>query len=87
MKKILLILLLLLSSCSISPEIPKFPEVPKDLTLPCPDLILVKDGETRLSETLNVVVENYGLYHECQIKNETWIEWYNKQKSIYESIK
>jgi|APFre7841882654_1041346.scaffolds.fasta_scaffold29137_3 hypothetical protein len=87
MKKLFLIFFLLLSSCSISPEIPKFPDVPSEITEKCPDLLLVKEGETKLSETLKVITENYGLYHSCQIKTETWIEWYKQQKSIYESIK
>ena len=86
MKRIIIFFLfvMLISSCAITPNIPNFPDAPKELITQCPELILVADGETRLSETLKVVVENYGLYHECQLKNDLWIQWYDNQKKIYE---
>jgi DNA invertase Pin-like site-specific DNA recombinase len=41
----------------------------------------------KLSEVLKVVVDNYGQYHECKIKVDTWVEWYKTQKDIFESVK
>jgi hypothetical protein len=51
----------------------------------CPDLKTTEPTE-KLSEVLNVVVDNYGQYHECKIKVDTWVEWYNTQKNIFESV-
>jgi hypothetical protein len=42
---------------------------------------------TKLSEVVSVVAKNYGQYQECQIKSETWVEWYKTQKQIFESVK
>ena len=28
--------------------------------------------------------ENYTLYHECSLKNTSWIDWYQKQKKVFE---
>lgn len=84
MKKILFILpLLFLVGCSVTvPVKQKFPEVPSELVTPCPELQQVKPTE-KLSDVLQVVTKNYSQYHECQIKVDAWIQWYNSQKQIY----
>ena len=52
----------------------------------CPDLKKTESTE-KLSEVLKVVVDNYGQYHECKVKVDTWVEWYKTQKDIFESVK
>jgi DNA-binding NarL/FixJ family response regulator len=44
------------------------------------------DG-AKLSSVITVVTENYGQYHQCKVKVDTWIEWYNAQKNIHTNIK
>lgn len=83
MKKFLL-LCILLTGCVAVPVQQKFPEVPQSLKEACPQLELVPTDTTKLSSVLSVVVSNYALYHECQAKVDTWNEWYNNQKKIYE---
>lgn len=78
---------MLLSGCSTVPVQMNFPEVPKQLRIPCPELKEVKDGTTKLSEVLIVVTENYSQYHECRITVDAWIEWYDQQKKIFEEVK
>lgn len=74
---------LLLSGCLVTAPVKhKFPEVPSELMKACPDLTQVQSTE-KLSEVLKVVTKNYSQYHECQIAVDTWIEWYNLQKQIY----
>jgi hypothetical protein len=53
----------------------------------CPELSMVADGTTQLSEVLKTITENYSQYHECRIKNDLWIEWYKTQKEIFNSVK
>lgn len=77
----------LLSGCLATPVKRTFPDVPKELLVICPDLTLVAEGTTQLSEVLKVVTENYSQYHECRIKNDLWIEWYKTQKEIFDSVK
>ena len=87
MKILILLPVLLLAGClSTAPVKRNFPEVPKDLMESCPDLKTTQPTE-KLSEVLKVVVDNYGQYHECRIKVEAWVEWYNKQQEIFNSVK
>ena len=64
-----------------------FPDVPEDLKVACPDLREIDPNTTKLSEVVSVVSSNYGQYHECRIKTDAWIEWYNSQKQIFDSVK
>jgi len=86
MNRLLLIGALLLSGCSSVPITVKFPDVPADMLNACPDLKLSPDT-TKLSEVLPVVADNYGQYYACKDNNDSWIEWYNTQKKIYNSVK
>lgn len=88
MKAIPLILsAVLLAGCATKvPVAMKFPSVPAELLTSCEDLELVELNEQQLSELMKVVVANYGRYHECRLKLDNWIEWYNAQKEISDSV-
>lgn len=86
MRIAIIALALLLSACTAVPVDRKFPSIPVELQQACPDLKLV-EPTTKLSEVVDIVVTNYGQYRECQVKVDSWIEWYNKQKEIFESVK
>jgi hypothetical protein len=64
-----------------------WPTVPDELKETCPDLKQVPDDTEKLSVLITVVADNYGEYKECKLKVDNWIEWYNTQKKIYESVK
>lgn len=86
MRYILIALALaILSGCAATPVKRNFPDVPKELMESCPDLKKTEPTE-KLTEVLKVVVDNYGQYHECRIKADTWIEWYKTQKHIFNSV-
>jgi hypothetical protein len=82
-----LLILLVLAGCSTTvPVKMKFPEVPDKLLQKCPQL--QKLGEdVKLSDVSKTVTINYTTYYECAVKNDAWIEWYQIQKHIYESVK
>jgi hypothetical protein len=86
MKLLLIVPILLLAGCLNTPVQRSFPEVPEELKVACPDLMLL-EPTTKLSEVVSVVTKNYSQYQECQIKVDTWIEWYKQQKDIFESVK
>jgi hypothetical protein len=91
MKTLLIIVtVLMMTGCAMfQKSVPvkrNFPSVPTELMEACPDLKKTEPTE-KLSEVLKVVVDNYGQYHECKIKVDTWVEWYNTQKNIFESVK
>jgi hypothetical protein len=87
MKKLALLLaVVVMSGCSTVPVERKFPNVPKELMESCPDLKQTQ-STNKLSEVLTIVVENYGQYHECKVKADSWMEWYKTQKQIFDSVK
>ena len=88
MKIISIVLLtVLLSACVSVPVQRTFPRVPAELMTSCPPLQIMDPETTRLSDVVQSVVTNYGQYQACDTKVDTWIEWYNTQKKIFESVK
>ena len=88
MKKIIIICLaLFLTACSTTvPVVAKFPTAPDILMEKCPPLKTIQGEKISIIDYTKVVTENYTLYHECSSKNESWVDWYNKQKAIFEEI-
>jgi hypothetical protein len=87
MKLLIAMLAVSLTACVSVPVERKFPKAPEELMAACPDLQTIPVGTTQLSVVVEAVTTNYGQYQMCQTKNDTWIEWYNKQKEIFESVK
>ena len=82
-----LLIILVLTGCSTTvPVKSKFPEVPERLMQKCPQLEKL-ENEAKLSHISKTVANNYTTYYECAVKNDAWIEWYQIQKHIYESVK
>jgi hypothetical protein len=87
MKFLALLPILFLTGCLVTTPVKRnFPEVPEELKIACPDLKAL-EPTTKMSDVVSVVASNYGQYQECQIKVDTWIEWYKTQKQIFESVK
>lgn len=74
------------SGCTtVVPVTVKFPASPGEQAMQrCPDLKKLNES-TVLSNIAETVADNYGTYYECSVKNDTWIEWYNIQKRIFEN--
>lgn len=87
MKYLLLSLVLLLTGCSTTvPVTAKFPEAPGlQSQVACPDLKKVED-KAQLSDIAKTVTANYTEYYTCAVKLDAWIEWYAKQKIIFERV-
>jgi len=87
MKYLILLSALILSACSTTvPVTAKFPDPPgKNAMERCLDLKKLSDTPT-LSEISKTVSTNYGTYYECAVKSDSWIEWYQVQKHIFENI-
>jgi len=88
MKSIAIALLTVsLTACVSVPVERSFPRVPAELMVSCPPLQTLAPDTTRLSDVLHSVVTNYGQYQECDARMDAWIEWYNAQKKIFDSVK
>ena len=88
MKYLLLPLVLMLTACGTAvPVIANFPEVPANLLEKCPKLQKIEKDNASIVDMTKTVTDNYTTYYECAVKSDSWIEWYNVQKHIYESMK
>ena len=82
-----LLLVLLLSGCSTTvPVVAKFPDVPPQLLIKCPQLNKLNE-EPKLSDIAKTVTINYATYYECAVKHDGLVEWYQVQKKIFEGLK
>jgi len=75
------------TGCSTTvPVTAKFPEVPVKIMEKCPSLQKVNE-DAKLSDISKTITINYSTYYECAVKHDAFIEWYNVQKNIFESVK
>lgn len=82
-----LVIVFLVSGCSTTvPVKAKFPEAPERLLAKCPQLEKL-GNEVKLSDISKTITVNYTTYYECAVKHDAFIEWYQVQKNIYESVK
>mgnify|MGYP007046843895 CR=1 FL=1 len=88
MKLVVLAISLALTACStLVPVSMTFPEAPgKQAQVACPNLQKLKDNAL-LSDVSRTITINYSTYYECAVKTDAWIEWYQSQKKIFESVK
>jgi hypothetical protein len=85
-KYLALFLLILMSGCStVVPVTVKFPDAPDRIKIRCPQLKTLNE-EAKLSDVAKIITENYTTYYECAVRNDTWIEWYETQKIIFEKL-
>lgn len=83
----LILLFAMLGGCSTTvPVVAKFPEAPSKLFAKCPNLEKLEE-QPKLSDVAKSVTNNYTTYYECAVKHDSFIEWYNVQKNIFESVK
>jgi len=83
---IFIILAFLITGCSTPvPLTLRFPEAPATLLKGCPkQLEIVEGGNVTIVDFTKTVVKNYGTYHECASKYDSWIEWYQTQKKLWD---
>lgn len=83
-----LLIMVIVASCAgcttAVPVTAKFPDAPNKFAMErCPDLKKLENG-VKLSGVAETVTINYSTYYECAVKSDTWQEWYQIQKNIYE---
>ena len=85
---VFVILAFLATGCStVVPVTAKFPEAPGNVAMTaCPQLQKLAE-DARLSDISKTITVNYGTYYECAVKTDAWIEWYQKQKIIFDKTK
>lgn len=83
---VFIVSLFLLTSCSTTvPVTVKFPPIPEELNIQCPPLNKIPH-DAKLSDISKTITENYKQYKDCSTNNSGLIEWFNKQKKIFEEL-
>lgn len=84
MKKLLTLLsLVILTACTGVPIKPEFPSVSETLMV-APPVLKETPMNASSSEVFEIVIENYGMYHDVVNKLKGWQQWYIDQKKIYD---
>lgn len=85
MKYALILTATLLTGCStVVPVTARFPDPPgRNAQERCPQLQQLK-ADPALSDVARTITVNYSTYYECAVKADTWQEWYQVQKNIFE---
>ena len=84
---VFIILAFLITACSTAvPVTQNFPQAPDMLMEKCPELKTIQGEKISIVDFTRVVSENYTTYYQCAGRTEAWIDWYNKQKKIWEEV-
>jgi hypothetical protein len=87
MKRLIVIACLIVSGCVSVPVDRKFPTVPDTLKEPAPALKTLDAPRPELSDLITNADDNYAEYYRLRDKYNGWIDWYNTQKQIFDSVK
>jgi hypothetical protein len=86
MRLLLILAFVILSGCSTTvPVTVKFPSIPEELNVQCPPLKKISE-DAKLSDISKTITENYKQYKDCSANNSGLIEWFNKQKKLFEEL-
>jgi uncharacterized protein YcfL len=82
---IFILLAFLVTGCSTAvPVTQSFPTAPNMLLETCPMLKTIEGEKISIVDFTKTVSENYMSYYQCAAKNDSWIEWYQQQKKIWD---
>lgn len=83
---LMLLLSITLMGCQTVTYSPEFPDLPKELAEKCGPLEIISTPTTTVGELLLVVARNYTKYHECADRHRLMVEWYLKQKEVFDKL-
>jgi len=85
---IFIVLAFLITGCStVVPVTQNFPQAPDLLMEKCPALKTIQGEKVSIIDFTRVVSENYTTYYQCAGRTEAWIDWYDKQKKIWDETR
>ena len=87
MKKLIIVACLAIAGCVSVPVDRKFPTVPDALKEPAVNLKTLDTPRPELSDLIGNANDNYAEYYRLRDRYNGWINWYNDQKKIFESVK
>jgi hypothetical protein len=66
---------------------PDFPKVPPDLMIPAPELEVLPEDKTALSDLLENANTNFSKFYLLKERYEAWQQWYQSQERIWDGLK
>lgn len=95
MRHIILITAIVLTGCAtpvpVPVSVPKLPNMPGILREPCEQLASIErkseDQPYDITDILKPTIENYRRAIECKIKHQATVDWYDGQRTIFNSVK
>ena len=87
MKKLIIVACLVMAGCTTVPVTAKFPTAPDSLKEQPADLKTLDMPNPQLSDLISNANDNYSEYYKLKDRFRGWLEWYDAQKAIFESVK
>ena len=87
MKRLIVIACLAIAGCVSVPVERKFPTAPDTLKEPAVNLKTLDTPKPELSDLISNANDNYAEYYRLRDRYNGWIDWYNTQKQIFDSVK
>jgi hypothetical protein len=86
MKRLVVIVLLLLSGCAtkLAPVSMTWPAAPEELFAPVDELTPLAEDKKTLADMIQNANENYSKYYLLKDRYQAWQDWYKSQKKINE---
>lgn len=77
MKYLVLFSALLLTGCETFKVGAPWPKQAAEVVQECKPLQVYKEQAISMAELVDLIQQNYRLYHECKLNNDSWVKWYN----------
>ena len=77
MKYVILLSALLLAGCETFKMGAPWPNQSQEVIKICEPLKTFNQQQVSMAELIDLVQQNYQLYHLCKLNNDSWVKWYN----------
>jgi hypothetical protein len=68
---------MLLAGCETFKLGAPWPKQTIEVIQECKQLQVYKEQTVSMAELVDLIQQNYRLYHECKLNNDSWVKWYN----------
>ena len=76
MKYVILLSALLLAGCETFKMGAPWPKQNPEIVKTCEPLKTFDQQQVSMAELIDLVQQNYQLYHLCKLNNDSWVRWY-----------
>lgn len=77
MKFIIIIFTLFLTGCETFKVGTPWPKQTQEVIKTCEPLKIFDQQQVSMAELIDLIQQNYQLYHLCKLNNDSWVKWYS----------